>query len=87
MRGVHSRVAQWWSKKLLTSRLLVRVQSREPSEKTVRSFLLGSGVGESQHGSNRAVGLALIFFVAEEEVFLFLLLTPGAEEYFGICER
>ncbi len=30
--GILSRVAQWWSKKLLTSRLLVRVQSREPLE-------------------------------------------------------
>lgn len=28
--SIYSRVAQWWSKKLLTSRLLVRVQSGEP---------------------------------------------------------
>ena len=35
---MYSRVAQWWSKKLLTSRLLVRVQSREPFRTIVHLF-------------------------------------------------
>lgn len=37
--SIYSRVAQWWSKKLLTSRLPVRARPREP-----RDFRVPSGI-------------------------------------------